>query len=288
MKTLTSGQGSCSTLIRRLVSAILGATFIAMSTMIPAAAAQDGPPSVYQEIPAVQRPHAEACATMANKLQKTEKAKSRKLGLGRIVNFNCFGGTTTIAAVHSPSVSVSNLEMQADEPDNHYWRQPGEAPLQEVRGGYEGNVEGTVFYGQKTSNNHIIWIRAINIQFVIYLKQNYHDFSVNWSTANQFWNSVSLSGYAQLLEMNGIFAPAVKDYVMFNNGPGLSIGENYSGILEQPSGNHVMSARLADFVVIDPEMGYEGRIEGSLAVPRFLCNSGEQCVYPNGEEAPVW
>jgi len=180
LKNWTGAHRSRGTLIRTFVSAILGATFIAASTVIPATAAQDSPPPVYQEIPAGQRSQAEACATMADKLQKTEKAKSRKLGHGQIVNFNCLGGTTTVAAVHSPSVSISNLEMQADVPDNNYWRQPGEAPLQEVRGWYEGNVEGTIFYGQKTSSNQIIWIRGINIQLVISLKQNYHDFSVGW------------------------------------------------------------------------------------------------------------
>lgn len=252
--------------------------------------------------PADQSQASEHCTWMVDKLQETQKAQEISADTGSPTDFVCAGDTVTILPANTPEVapeigalrrsepsrpSLSNIDMQAQEANNFYWFQPGEGPRAEVRGWYEGNVETTVFYGRKT-NGVTEWIRGINAQFTINLQQSEHPIDFMWIKGDYEY-PITFSAWAELIEMRGpLLTPVRRDFILFNNGPRTSFSEKYKSILKQPSGNYIMSAGITDMLIIDPQKGFNSKVSGDFHVPRFLCNSGEQCKYPDGKEAPVW
>lgn len=158
------------------------------------------------------------------------------------------------------------------------------APVRTIYGVYSSDVVFSIIYGQLNDPVNGSWSNCIDGTFTLGLQTNAHLVMLTAFSLLQN-NDIDLSGNLTMEHMNGIFPTNTVDSIGYSNLSG--DGFSYSGFLGGTS-NGIYAAKMGNMTINDYGRAHTFNLDVDLSTYRFLCQTGEQCNYPDGHEAPVF
>jgi hypothetical protein len=157
-------------------------------------------------------------------------------------------------------------------------------PQRTIYGEGSSDVAFSVIYGQQNDPVNGTWTNCIDGLLTIGLQMTSHLATLEAFSflENQ---AVDLSGSITMQKMNGILPSNTVDSVGYSNLN--AAGFNFSTFLGGTS-NGVYSVKLGTMTINDYSKAHTFQLDVDLSTYRFVCQTREQCRYPDGNEAPVF
>jgi len=245
-----------------------------------------------------------ACGLAAQNVANSEEAQAAGIIADGPLNFSCAPDGVIVSSTDDQGKPVATYEEVVDDerPQDSAFsvaRQMAPQTLDPVcdsavtearryvLNNYAGQVNFCVFYGQTGSPVNGTWVRSIYNTLTINLQTVTH--LLTFSSENLDFagvNAAELSGFIYMRNNQGILPPVVTDELTFNLSEGGSTA-NFSAYIGGTN-NGVYNVSVADMNIVDYDYAFSTPIQYEANTFRFLCQTGEQCNYPDGMEAPVF
>ena len=245
-----------------------------------------------------------ACGIAANNVAATEEAVAAGVVLEGPLSFSCAPGGVTVASTDADGNITAVYEEVVDDqnPESSAYNQARQAsprtvdpvcgniatnPRRSIADIYTGRVDFCVIYGQTNSPVNGSWSRSIYNTLTVNLQSVTHLLTFSsFMDGIDAGGAAELSGFIYMRNNQGITPPVVTDNLVFNLSEGASTA-NFSAYIGGTS-NGIYHVNVSDMTVSDYTYAVTIPIASEANTYRFLCQTGEQCLYPDGAEAPIF
>lgn len=141
----------------------------------------------------------------------------------------------------------------------------------------------TVYWGQRTSANVVIWMSSARIATYISLQKSLHPFNLNYQSLGG--RQIVMTVPVQMRQHN---RGAVDSVVDTNYFTAAAYGTGYAATKNLLTTGRAgkFFPRMTGIYLDDRTAGRRFQVAGTIVYPRFQCYDTVVCKYPNGKEAP--